>query len=440
LIPPLGRRAWWLLVGYTLQKLGSGLVWPFLTVYLRGVREIGLGTVGLVLSVISLAGVIAVPVSGWLSDWLGAGRAVMAMVLTAAAGAVLFAFAHGPAIAFVAGFLMGAGNGGMWNAFASLLAVSVPPAQRMAVFGVTFGFQHLGLGLGSIFSAFSVDVNRPGTFQTIFFGEAALFVTFALLIAFLSSSRIMGPKTGQAQMEQAEAEPAPASGLAGYKAALSDKVLLGISILNTLFAAAAVAFTDVAFPAWATGTAGSTTRVVGLAFTANTAVIVVVQLLVLKCIQKRRRTRSIAVAAAVFATACLVTFLAGTAMGGLATAAGLIAALAAFGLADTMLQPSLYAMVNDLAPDALRGKYNAVFNLSWQVGPVVGPAVVGLLLARSMGSAIFIGLTAFYLLVILLVLQMERIVPAAVNLGRSPDPAGGASQQPGVEAAGGAGS
>jgi MFS family permease len=38
------------------------------------------------------------------------------------------------------------------------------------------------------------------------------------------------------------------------------------------------------------------------------------------------------------------------------------------------------ALVNDLAPPALRGRYNAVFTLSWQFGPVFGPAVAGFML------------------------------------------------------------
>lgn len=52
-------------------------------------------------------------------------------------------------------------------------------------------------------------------------------------------------------------------------------------------------------------------------------------------------------------------------------------------MGETLLQPSLYALVNDLAPDALRGRYNSVFNLSWQAGAIAGPAAAGAVLARG---------------------------------------------------------
>lgn len=116
LVPPLGRRAWWLLAGYALEKLGSGLIWPFLVVYMHEVREIDLATAGLVLSAASVAGVIAVPVSGELVDRIGAGWTVAITVVLGAAGTVGFASMNGPVWAFVAGCLYGGGTSGMWNA------------------------------------------------------------------------------------------------------------------------------------------------------------------------------------------------------------------------------------------------------------------------------------------------------------------------------------
>lgn len=74
LVPPLGRRAWWLLTGYTIEKVGTGLTVPFLIVYLSDVRDIGLAASGLVLSVVSVAGVVAIPLSGTAAVCIGAAR------------------------------------------------------------------------------------------------------------------------------------------------------------------------------------------------------------------------------------------------------------------------------------------------------------------------------------------------------------------------------
>jgi len=144
--PPLGRRAWWLLAGYTLSNMGTGFVSPFLILYLHEVRGIGLGMAGVVLSTLSVAGTLAVPVAGALADRLGPGRTVVLSLAVAALGTAGFAIARDLPGAWVAAALSGAGSAAMWNAFATMLAGVVPPSQRAGVFGVSFGLQNLGVG------------------------------------------------------------------------------------------------------------------------------------------------------------------------------------------------------------------------------------------------------------------------------------------------------
>jgi len=43
-------------------------------------------------------------------------------------------------------------------------------------------------------------------------------------------------------------------------------------------------------------------------------------------------------------------------------------------------------MINDLADEDLRGRYNAVFNLSAQIGQILGPAITGWLLGGGNGT------------------------------------------------------
>jgi MFS family permease len=64
------------------------------------------------------------------------------------------------------------------------------------------------------------------------------------------------------------------------------------------------------------------------------------------------------------------------------------------GLGEALLAPTLPALVNDLAPGELRGRYNAVSTLSWQIGPVLGPALAGLMLGNGHGTALLLLLAA----------------------------------------------
>jgi MFS family permease len=88
----------------------------------------------------------------------------------------------------------------------------------------------------------------------------------------------------------------------------------------------------------------------------------------------------------------LLMLLAGNMSGGTVTAGLLIGALIIFGCDETLLSPSLTALVNDLAPERLRGRCNAVFNLGWQIGPIVAPILSGSALASGLGGALFVAL------------------------------------------------
>jgi MFS family permease len=58
-----------------------------------------------------------------------------------------------------------------------------------------------------------------------------------------------------------------------------------------------------------------------------------------------------------------------------------------FALGETLWAPVAPALVNDLAPEHLRGRYNALSGLVWGVSGTVGPLIAGLFLAGGHGVA-----------------------------------------------------
>jgi MFS family permease len=62
-----------------------------------------------------------------------------------------------------------------------------------------------------------------------------------------------------------------------------------------------------------------------------------------------------------------------------------------FALGETFMSPSLGPIVNDLAPDDLRGRYNGLYTLGWTTGFALGPAI-GAALLDLRGSGVFAAL------------------------------------------------
>jgi MFS family permease len=172
---------------------------------------------------------------------------------------------------------------------------------------------------------------------------------------------------------------------------------------------------EAGFPAFARQVSEVSTRTIGLAFAANTAVIVGMQFLVLRFIDGHRRTRVFLGLVVLWGAAWLLLGATGLVAGTALAAVGVIVFHVLFGLGETMLQPTVPAIVNDLASDRDRGRFNAVSAGAFQVGAVTAPVVAGVLLDRDLGG-VFIGVIVACLGgVALLALALERRISPAVN-------------------------
>ena len=172
---------------------------------------------------------------------------------------------------------------------------------------------------------------------------------------------------------------------------------------------------EAGFPAFARQVSEVSTRTIGFAFAANTLVIVGLQFLVLRRIDGRRRTRVFLGLVVLWMAAWLLLGATGLVAGTLAAAVGVVVFHVLFGLGETILQPTVPAIVNDLATDRDRGRFNAVSAGAFQVGAITAPVVAGWMLDRRLGSA-FIGLLLGCLvLVAVLALALERRISPEVN-------------------------
>src|SRR6185312_12752928 len=69
----------------------------------------------------------------------------------------------------------------------------------------------------------------------------------------------------------------------------------------------------------------------------------------------------------------------------------------------------------------VRTRYVAVYSTSWQIGPMIGPAIAGVALGAGAGGALLVGLAAACALAWPAAVLCERIVPASANLAAPVD-------------------
>ena len=158
--------------------------------------------------------------------------------------------------------------------------------------------------------------------------------------------------------------------------------------------------------------------------------IVALQFLVLSRISGRRRTRVMVVMGLVWALSWLLLGAAGLVPGTAVAAAGMLAFMGVFAFGETLMQPTIPAISNDLAADHTRGRYNAINAAAFQGGAIAGPVVAGLLLDHDL-AAVYVGLMVLGCLSICAMAgALERRISATVNGVAADEPATTPTERP----------
>ena len=413
--------------GNALSAFGLGFTVPYLYVYVAQVRDLGAGTAGAVLAVFAMAALVVLPFTGRILDRRGPLPVLVGAAVTAAVGAVVMGEAATVPMAVSAAALLGAGTAVMQPALATMVVSSSTPSTRTRAFATQFFLQNLGLGIGGLVGGQIVDESRPGTFLLLFSLEAAMFLVLAALAA---TVRIPRPATpGDVPGHDTAAHPS-----GGLRALLSHRAMVQLSVLGFVVFFACYGQFESGLAAYGTEAAGINPSTLGFALAANTAVIVAAQFVVLRLVERRRRTRVIASVGLIWTLAWIVAGYAGLGHGShTMAAAAFISTYALFGLGESMLSPTVAPLVADLAPASMVGQYNSAFALVKQLALAVGPAVGGPL-GASMHGPYILTFVLFSLGITVLSLRLGRRLTAAqdrphsasVVTGGRPVQAGGA--------------
>jgi MFS family permease len=389
-----------------LEFFGTGLVLPFHVVYLHEVRDFALSDVGLLLGLPPLMGLLVVGPGGSAIDRFGARRMQLGVLVLMVVGNLLLAFATTRLVAAVALSITGIAFGMSWPAWQSVVASVIPQALRQRYFGVNFTLLNLGIGIGGVIGGLFVDVSDARTFQAIYMADAASYLPALLLL--------LGPLRHIAGKVETTADGDEAS--VGYLAVLRSPAMATLTLLSFVSSFVGYSQLNTGLPAYARAVGEVSTRALGLAFAANTLVIVLLQLVVLQRIEGKRRTRVIAVMGVVWAGAWLLLGFSGLVPGTLGAALLVAACASVFAFGETLLQPTIPALVNDLAPDHLRGRYNALSSGSFQLAAVIAPPISGILIGHALGD-VYIGLLVVGCLVcgLLAIARLEPQLDPRVN-------------------------
>ena len=361
-----------MLLGITLSALGNGLVLPFAFVYFHSIRHIPTSTAGLIFSYGALVSLVAAPGIGTLIDKWGPKPILISSLLISAIGYSSLSLIRTTSQGFLVITVCSIGQSAMWPSQGALNTELTPDHLRERIYGAQFALLNLGLGLGGLLSSLIISIDKPATFELLYIGDGLSYLVYLGVVLTLK-------KAGNRSREQRDFH---ASLEGGWGDVLRDRTFRKVWIVALFAIFLSYSQIEVGFTSFATTVADVKPSRLAWAYAVNTAIIAIFQLWVIKKLEKLPRAKALAIAAGFWALAWLSLALAGISHGVAVPAIIICQFIFAFG--EMVWSPILPAIVNQLAPDHLRGRYNSASTNTWQIGMIMGPACAGVLLGAGL--------------------------------------------------------
>jgi MFS family permease len=127
----------WIVVGvHFVDKIGATLVFPFFALYITGKFGVGMTEAGVLLGLLSLAGILGSVVGGALTDRLGRRKLILFGLMASALSALTLGSVSRFAWLFPAAALVGLFSEVGGPAHAAMIADILPKEQRQEGFGI----------------------------------------------------------------------------------------------------------------------------------------------------------------------------------------------------------------------------------------------------------------------------------------------------------------
>jgi MFS family permease len=268
-------------------------------------------------------------------------------------------------------FLAAAGGRFFWTANLALVGEAFEGAERAKWFAFQRAARNAGYGLGGLLAAAALGVGSGIGYRALALANAASFLLAASLVA----KWARGPQGGLGGKVPPKRGVPGGSSPGGYKIPLTDWPFLLLAAMNVMFVLCMMVL-DVLLALYLVRVLHQPVWLSGLCFAANTVAVAVAQTAVWARFQHRRPVRVVQLSAIVWGLSFLLLIPLRSLPAALAIP-GVFVAIAVYTTAELIQGPVFNGLVVAAAPEQLRGRYMAVYQLSWALGQAAAPGLFG---------------------------------------------------------------
>lgn len=337
------------------------MVLPFIAIFMRVHLGAPPTTVGFVVGLGALAGLVSAPVLGPLSDRHGR-KPIFLLGMTVISLAILgFAFGDSLVAFAILSLVLGAAFGLEGSAYQALLTDLAPPAMRVRVFGYQYWTTNVGAAAGPLVGALAGAGHSSVAF--VISGGASLALVVVLFV-------LLPGDVGR----RPEAGVSAAQSFGHLLDGLRVPVILGY-LIGIFFSSIAYSQINTNLAEFLGSSFASGARLYAVVIAANAATVLVLQPFLARWQERRPLLWGLLIGTGFYIVASIV-------FGFDHSWVSWIATMVVFTVGEVLLSPSQQAVIATVAPEDRRATYFTLVGVAWSLssfaGPVLGGAALGL--------------------------------------------------------------
>jgi MFS family permease len=355
-------RRFWVVVGvHFIDKIGATLVFPFFALYITGKFKVGMTEAGILLGLLSLAGILGSVIGGGLTDRLGRRKLILFGLVASAVSALLLGSVNDFAWLFPVAALVGLFSEVGGPAHAAMIADILPKEQRQEGFGILRVVGNMAWLVGPTVGGFVARTS----FFALFVIDAAISCTVAVLFyAFMVETK---PAPHDRDIEEGFFET-----FGNYRLVLADKAFVAFLVAAVLMGMVYIQMYN-SLSVYLRDNHGIQPQGYGVLLTFSALTVVAFQFWMMRVIKMRPQFLMMALGT--------LFYLVGFGMFGIVSSYGLFAlAIVIITVGEMIVMPTSQTLAAGFARMEMRGRYMAVFGLSVSLPNALGPLAAGIVL------------------------------------------------------------
>ncbi len=355
------RLFWVVVVVSFIDRVGGTLLFPFFALYITQKFNVGMTQAGILLGASSLFGLIGSTVGGALTDKFGRKQFILFGLVFSAVSTLAFGLVNEYSVLFPLMVVVGLLSSVAHPAHDAMIADILPEKQRQEGFGILRVVGNLSWMIGPTIGGFVANIN----FFYLFVIDAVISCVVAALIF-----RII-PET-KPEPHAHEQHQSFWQTLSGYRVVLKDVAFMAFMVAGLLMMTVYLQMYGT-LSVYLRDNHNINPSGYGFLMTTSAITVVLFQFWVSRVIKFRPPFLMMAIGT--------IFYMIGFALFGIVTTYFLFALnIVIITIGEMIVVPTSQSIAANFAPEAMRGRYMAIFGLSWAIPSTVGPGAAGYIL------------------------------------------------------------